>query len=80
MNRELLIHDQRPRNILIQTDANFAIIQILNIQRLLKRKNKKIELEQIIDEEEIRIDSTTLGNYFINWSIVFIIRHYKSTF
>lgn len=51
---------KRPRNKLIQTDANFAIIQILNIQRLLEKENKKIELEQIIDEEEIRIDS----NYF----------------
>jgi hypothetical protein len=53
-------YDKRPRNILIQTDANFAIIQILNIQRLLEKENKKIELEQIIDDEEIRIDS----NYF----------------
>jgi hypothetical protein len=33
-------YDQRPRNILIQTDANFAIIQILNIQRLLEKETK----------------------------------------
>jgi hypothetical protein len=36
-----------------------------------------MELQQIINDKEIRIDSTTLENYFITWSIVFTIRRYK---
>jgi hypothetical protein len=53
-------YDARPRNILIQTDTTFSIAQILNMQLLLEKENKKIELQQIIDGEEIRIES----NYF----------------
>ncbi|SEA85338.1 hypothetical protein SAMN05443667_11027 [Flavobacterium gillisiae] len=53
-------YDKRPRNILIQTDPAFAISQILAIQSLLEKENKKIELQQIIDNEEVRIES----NYF----------------
>ncbi|CAM2934511.1 hypothetical protein [Flavobacterium frigoris] len=53
-------YDKRPRNILIQTDTTYAISQIVAIQRLLEKENKKIELQQIIDNEEVRIDS----NYF----------------
>lgn len=53
-------YDKRPRNILIQTDTTFAISQIVAIQSLLEKENKKIELQQIIDNEEVRIES----NYF----------------
>ncbi|MEZ7507174.1 DinB family protein [Flavobacterium sp. Arc2] len=53
-------YDKRPRNILIQTDATFAISQIVTIQSLLEKENKKIELQQIIDNEEVTINS----NYF----------------
>lgn len=53
-------YDKRPRNILIQTDTTFAITQIEMIKSLLEKDNKKIELQQIIDNEEVQIDS----NYF----------------
>ncbi|MBG6109986.1 allophanate hydrolase subunit 1 [Flavobacterium sp. CG_9.10] len=53
-------YDNRKRNIAIQTDTEFAISQIRIIQDSLEKQNKKIELQQIIDGEEIRIDS----NYF----------------
>lgn len=53
-------YDKRPRNILIQTDTTFAISQIVAIQSLLEKENRKIELQQIIDNEEVRIES----NYF----------------
>ena len=53
-------YDKRARNILIQTDTDFAQNQILNIQNNLEKKNKNLTLVQIIDKEEIRIES----NYF----------------
>jgi hypothetical protein len=53
-------YDNRKRNIAIQTDTEIAISQIRIIQDSLEKQNKKIELQQIIDGEEIRLDS----NYF----------------
>ena len=53
-------YDQRQRNKLIQTNSEFAIGQIKEIQNALDKENKKIELQQIVDGEEIRIES----NYF----------------
>lgn len=53
-------YDKRARNILIQTDTNFAQNQILSIQNNLEKENKNLTLVQIIDKEEIRIES----NYF----------------
>lgn len=53
-------YDKRDRNKQIQTDTNFAIHQIEIIKNNLEKENKKIELQQIIDGEEVRIDS----NYF----------------
>lgn len=53
-------YDKRARNILIQTDTEFAIKSITSIQQNLDKKNKNIELLQIIDGEEIRIES----NYY----------------
>lgn len=53
-------YDKRERNNCIQTDTVFAIENIVLIQQNLEKENKDIELLQIIDGEEIRIES----NYF----------------
>ena len=53
-------YDERKRNTRIQTDTAFAIQNIVSIRQNLDKKNKKLELLQIIDGEEIRIES----NYF----------------
>jgi hypothetical protein len=53
-------YDQRERNVLIQTDMNYAIRNILEIKSNLEKENKNIYLQQVIDGEEIRIQS----NYF----------------
>lgn len=53
----LVNYDKRERNILIQTSTEFAKSKIVDIQNNLDKPNKKIELQQIIDGEEIRIDS-----------------------
>ncbi|MFV8370512.1 DinB family protein [Flavobacterium sp. LB2R40] len=53
-------YDKRERNIRIQTDTAFAIENIVTVQQNLDKKNKSIELLQVIDGEEIRIES----NYF----------------
>lgn len=53
----LVNYDKRERNILIQTSTEFAKSKIIDIQNNLDKPNKKIELQQIIDDEEIRIDS-----------------------
>lgn len=56
----IINYDSRKRNIEIQTDTEFAVRQIRIIQDSLEKENKKIELQQVIDGEEVRIDS----NYF----------------
>lgn len=53
-------YDKRERNVLIQTNTDFAIQSIIEVQNNIEKENKKIELQQIIDGEEIRIES----NYF----------------
>ena len=53
-------YDKRERNKRIQTDTAFAIEKIVSIQQNLVKENKNITLLQIIDGEEIRIES----NYF----------------
>lgn len=53
----LVNYDKRERNILIQSSTEFAKSKIVDIQNNLDKPNKKIELQQIIDDEEIRIDS-----------------------
>jgi hypothetical protein len=53
-------YDKRERNVLIQTDTDFAIQSIFEVQNNIEKENKKIDLQQIIDGEEIRIES----NYF----------------
>tara|TARA_R110000868_G_scaffold297470_5_gene557816 strand:+ start:524 stop:1012 length:489 start_codon:yes stop_codon:yes gene_type:complete len=59
-NLGIVNYDKRPRNKLIQTDTDFAISQIKMVQNSLEKENKKLELEQIIDSEELRIES----NYY----------------
>jgi len=53
----LVNYDKRERNTVIQTSTEFAIKSIAAIQNNLEKENKKIELQEIIDGEEIRIDS-----------------------
>ncbi|MFV5688765.1 DinB family protein [Flavobacterium sp. ZT3R25] len=53
-------YDKRERNVLIQTDMNYAIDHILEIKNNLEKENKNIDLQQVIDGEEIRIQS----NYY----------------
>lgn len=59
-------YDKRERNILIQTDTNFAISQIRNIQNSLDKENKKMQLQQIIDGEEIFVESNYLRELLYN--------------
>jgi len=56
----IINYDQRQRNKLIQTNSEFAIAQIKEIQNALDKENKKLALEQIIDGEAVHIES----NYF----------------
>jgi hypothetical protein len=58
-------YDKRKRNILIQTDTEFAIQNIVSIQQNLEKENKNIELLQIIDGEEFVLKATILESYFI---------------
>lgn len=53
-------YDLRERNKFIQTNTEFAKSRIIAIKNNLDRPNKNIELQQIVDGEEIRIES----NYF----------------
>lgn len=53
-------YDMRPRNEQIQTDTHFAITKIREIRDTLKKDNKKIKLQQMVDGEEVCIES----NYF----------------
>lgn len=59
-------YDKRERNILIQTDTNFAISQIRIIQNSLERENKKMELQQIVDGEGIIVESNYLRELLYN--------------
>lgn len=53
-------YDKRARSLQMQTSTDFATEKITEIKDNLKKENKIIELQQIVDGEEIRIDS----NYF----------------
>ncbi len=53
-------YDQRQRNILIQTNTDFAIEKIIAIQNNLDKENKNILLQQKIDGNEIQTES----NYY----------------
>ena len=56
----LVNYDKRERNIAIQTDPAQAIQSIEAIAAALDKRNKPVTLQQIIDGEEIRIES----NYY----------------
>jgi hypothetical protein len=45
-------YDEERGDIVLQTDTNFAITQILNIQDSLEKENKKMELQQIINDKD----------------------------
>lgn len=53
-------YDTRKRNILIQTNTDFAIQQIMEIQNNLDKENKNIVLKQNIESHEIITES----NYY----------------
>jgi hypothetical protein len=53
-------YDNRKRNVLIQTNTDFAIQQIVKIQHSLDKVNKNIVLKQKIENHEIITES----NYF----------------
>ena len=50
-------YDNRQRDYKIQTDPEFAIIALQNVIDNLQKPNKKIILQQIIDGEELNIES-----------------------
>ncbi|MDN3676422.1 DinB family protein [Flavobacterium paronense] len=53
-------YDKRNRDYRIQTDTSFALKCIADIKKQLEKDNKKLLLEQMVDEEELHIES----NYF----------------
>ena len=56
----LVNYDKRNRDYRIQTDTAFALECIQSVKNQLTKDNKKILLQQIVDEEELTIES----NYF----------------
>ena len=56
----ILNYDLRERNLRIQTETDYAILSMRNILDNIDKPNKKIELQQHVDGEAIRIES----NYF----------------
>lgn len=53
-------YDKRNRDYRIQSDTGFALKCIADIKSQLEKENKNILLEQIVDEEELHIET----NYF----------------
>ena len=56
----IINYDKRNRDYRTQTDTEFALQCIVDIKNQLHKENKTVVLQQIIDGEELRIDS----NYF----------------
>ena len=50
-------YDKRDRNVLIQTNTDFAVQMILDVKNSIQRENKKLELQQMIDGTAIKIHS-----------------------
>jgi hypothetical protein len=63
-------YDKRERDVLIQTNTDFAIQMILDIKNSISKENKNLELHQIIDGESIQIQS----NYFRE--LLYNLEHY----
>lgn len=53
-------YDKRERNVLIQTNTDFAVQMILDVKNSIQTENKKLELQQMIDGIAIKIQS----NYY----------------
>lgn len=53
-------YDKRNRDCKIQTDIEFALQCLANVKNQLEKENKKLMLQQIVDGEELYIES----NYF----------------
>ena len=53
-------YDKRNRDYRIQTDTDFALQCIADIKNQLDKENKTLVLQQIVDGEELKIES----NYF----------------
>ncbi|WP_281322724.1 DinB family protein [Flavobacterium aestivum] len=53
-------YDKRERNVLIQTNTDFAIQKIFDVKNSIQKENKELELEQMIDGTAIKIQS----NYY----------------
>jgi hypothetical protein len=53
----LVNYDKRNRNVLIQTNTDFAIQMILDIKNEITKENKNLELQQMIDGVAIKIES-----------------------
>lgn len=53
-------YDKRNRNFKIQSETAYALQCLYDIKNQLEKENKKIVLEQIVDGEELHIES----NYF----------------
>lgn len=50
-------YDKRERNVLIQTNIDFAVQMILNVKNNIQKENKELELQQMIDGTAIKINS-----------------------
>jgi hypothetical protein len=53
----LVNYDKRERNVLIETNIDFAVQVILDIQNNISKENKNLELQQIIDGVIVKIQS-----------------------
>jgi len=62
----IINYDNRERNRRIQTEVNFAHAKIIEIKENLLKPDKKLELRQIIDGAEIRIESNYLRELLYN--------------
>ncbi|AWG21326.1 hypothetical protein FFWV33_07180 [Flavobacterium faecale] len=57
---QVVNYDKRARNHQIQTDTEFAISQIINVQENIDKADRKMFLQQIIDGDELQIET----NYY----------------
>jgi hypothetical protein len=53
-------YDKRDRNVLIQTNVDFAVQMILDVKNSIQKDNRELELQQMIDGTAIKIQS----NYY----------------
>lgn len=59
-NSGFVNYDKRERNVLIQTNIDFAVQIILDIKNDISKENKNLELHQLIDGVAVKIQS----NYY----------------